>query len=253
MSVAPVRPWTARLAIRFAFILAVALLPAGIIAFVQTNALEREIRVRSEVALIGSTIKAAAEETALISRVRGMVGSLAGALPSVVDDPEACSELMRRVAEMEPSIKVAAFIPLSGEMTCSSADITHDFNSDPQFEEIAAAEAPYFLVNPVGPISGVSILGISHPVYDRQGEYIGYAGMSIPHASLRELAFTAFFERSGFDSPVLYWTFDKSGRMLSSNRDLITWGPKERYFRTPASTANGRPIPWRPSSRVSST
>jgi len=214
------RPWFSRLAVRFAFILSIALLPAAVISFLQTNALEREVRSRSEVALIGSTVQAAAEETALINRMQGLVAAVASAVPSVVNDPAACHQTLRNIAATEPRVQVAAYIPLSGIMTCSNLGAAHDFSTDEVFKTTIQARTPTFVVNRRSEISSTSILGLSYPVYDPAGEYIGYAGVSLPHATLRELAFSAFFELSGFDDPVLYWTFDINGQVLTSNHEL---------------------------------
>ncbi|MGV8984719.1 MAG: sensor histidine kinase [Cypionkella sp.] len=214
------RPRSSRLAIRFAIILALALLPAGFIAFFQTNAFEHEIQVRREVALMGATIQAAAVETDLIARMRGMVAILSSAVPEVLDDPKACNDLMIKVAALEPSASLVAFIPLSGMMTCSSSGRKFDFSDSPQFQRALNAKAPYFVVNPNGPISGTSVLGISHPVYDDSGAYVGYAVMSLPHKTLKELTFSTFADRSDLYAPVVFWTFDGEGTLLTANIEL---------------------------------
>ena len=220
MIVADRRPFASRFAVRFAVILALAMLPAGVVAFVQTKALKAEVQARSEVALMGATLQAAAAETDLIGRVRGMVGSLAGAVPYVLNDPVACKDLMHRVAAVEPLASLVAFTPKSGLMTCSSSDRTYDFSKSPLFQRMVNAREPYFVVNPNGPISKTSVLGISHPVYDSGGTYLGYAVMSLPHKALRELRFSSLIERNDMKAPVVFWTFDKEGTLLTSNLDL---------------------------------
>ncbi len=220
MTSTPRRHFASRFAIRFAIILALAMLPAGFFAFVQTKALEQEIQVRSEVALMGATLQAAAAETSLIGRVRGMVGSLAGALPYVIDDPQACNDLMLRVAAVEPTASLVAFVQSDGKMTCSSSGRVHDFSDNVLFQQVRDAKAPHFVVNPNGPISGTSVLGISHPVYSADGAYIGYAVMSLPHAALRELRFSSLIERGDQEAPLVFLSFDKNGTLLTSNLDL---------------------------------
>jgi two-component system, sensor histidine kinase PdtaS len=221
MTQGPRRHFASRFAIRFAIILALAMLPAGFFAFIQTKALEQEIQVRSEVALMGATLQAASAETSMIGRVRGMVGSLAGALPYVIADPKACSDLMLRLAAVEPTASLIAYVPVDGKMTCSSSGRVHDFSGNPLFQEVRDAKAPHFIVNPNGPISGTSVLGISHPVYDANGTYIGYASMSLPHEALRELRFASLDRRSDPNAPVDFWTFNKDGTLLTSNLDLV--------------------------------
>jgi hypothetical protein len=115
------RPYASRFAIRFAIILALAMLPAGVIAVVQTTALEAEVQARSEVVLMGATLQAAAAETSLIGRVRGMVGSLAAAVPAVLDDPDACNVLMLRAAAVEPTASGFMTFPATRFLTASPA------------------------------------------------------------------------------------------------------------------------------------
>jgi two-component system, sensor histidine kinase PdtaS len=214
------RPYKSRLAVRFALILALALLPAGFIAFVQTAALEREVRGRTEAALLGATLQAAAAETGLIGRVQGMVGALAAAIPHVADDPDACIALMDEVAAAEPLASVVALVPLSGLMTCSSGGRTYDYSEIPLFKQIIAAEAPYFWVNSTGPLAGTAVLGISRPVYDMQGTYIGYAVMTVTQVSLDALRYEALAAGAGLSTPAVFWTFDRNGQILTSNVDL---------------------------------
>jgi two-component system, sensor histidine kinase PdtaS len=220
MTTAEQRPYASRFAIRFAIILALAMLPAGVIAFIQTKALENEVQARSEVSLMGATLQAAAAETSMIGRVRGMVGSLAGAVPYVLDNPKACIELMARVSAVEPLASLVAFVPVSGLMTCSASGKPYDFSDNPLFKSIVTERKPYFVVNPRGPVSGTSVLGILHPVFDNAGAYVGYAVMSLPHNALKELRLSSLIERNDMDVPVEFWTFDSEGTLLTSNLDL---------------------------------
>jgi two-component sensor histidine kinase len=213
------RLYGSRLAVRFAIVLALAMLPAGIIAFVQTKALETEVQTRSEVALMGATLQAAAAETSVIGRVRGMVGSLAAAVPYLLNDDAACNELMRRVALVEPLASVVAFVPSSGMMTCSSVDRVYDFSDDPLFQEVRDVQTPYLWINPVAPVSQTSVVGISHPVYDKTGNYVGYAVMTVPQKALKELRLSSLLDRNEMDLAVALWTFDSHGTLLTSNLD----------------------------------
>lgn len=216
------KPYSSRLAVRFAVILALALLPAGFVGFVQTKTLQNEVQARSEVALMGAALQAAAAEVTLINRVRGMVATLAITVKDVIGDEAACNELMSKVAIAEPTASLAAYVPVSGQMTCSSVGRVYDFAENPLFRSIVEARSPHFVVNPNGPISGTSVLGISHPVYDAYGTYLGYVVMSLPHEALTELRFAAFDGRNEFNTPLVFWTFDNGGMLLTSNAELST-------------------------------
>ena len=214
------RPFASRFAIRFAIILALAMLPAGVIAFVQTRALQSEVQARSEIGLLGATLQAAAVETSLIGRARGMVGSLAGAMPYVLDDPKACNDLMLRVGALEPAASLVAFVPVSGKMTCSSSGKQFDYSGIPLFHTIISKRQPSFFVTPHGPVSGTSLVGVVHPVLDDAGTYVGYTVIALPHKALKELRFESLIERNDLKVPLVFWTFDNQGTLLTSNLDL---------------------------------
>ena len=225
------RPGSSRLAIRFAIILALALLPAVFLALVQTWALEGEVEGRSRAALFGATLQAASAETSLIGRVQGMVGSLAAAVPAVLDDTTACIKLMDGIAESEPLASVVAFVPVSGLMTCASGGRVHDFSSDILFQKVRDTQAPYFWVNPRAPVAGTAVLGISQPVYDRDRSYLGYAVMTISQETLGLLRYPSLAQVGNLLAPAIFWTFDREGTVLTSNVEadaLAPYLPSER-------------------------
>ena len=236
----------ARLSVRFALILGFALLPLGLIAFAQTKSLESEVRARSEAALLGTTLRAAEAETGLILKARGIVGSLALAIPEVLDDDTACIDLMKRVAKLEPAAVFVGYIPFNGIMTCSSAGKVYDFSKNPLFPRIRDLRAPSFVVNPNGPVAKASVLGILDPVFDKSGAYVGLAAMSLPHQLIRNLHVGSLPPDTGTVMPVVFWTFDAEGNLLSSNIDLAdaaTRVPKDmplgQFIKTQGQVFNG--------------
>lgn len=209
-----------RLSVRFAIILAVTLTPMALIALIKTNDLENEVRARSEAALLGTTLRAAESETGLILRMRGLVAGLAQALPEVVDDPQACTRLMQNVARQEPAALVVAFVPVDGLMTCVSTGQPHDFAGGPLLARMNASRTASFVINQTGPISGVSILGLSDPVHDLSGAFIGTAGISLSHQMLQGLQAASIMPENWPVLPVTLWTFDRDGTVLGSNIGL---------------------------------
>jgi len=209
-----------RLSVRFALILALALMPMGVVAFVQTHNLQAEVRARSEAALLGTTLRLAETETGLIQKARGLVGSLAQALPEVLDDNKACTDLMKRIAKLEPAASLVAFVPSSGMMTCSSTGKTYDLAENSVFRLMRDRRESSFVVDRNGPISGTSVLGISDPVFGSSGAYIGLAVISLPHRTLMNLQEDALTQDNSPVMPIVFWTFDGEGTMLSSNIDL---------------------------------
>lgn len=215
--------------------LGLALIPIAIVAFLQTSALNQEVRNRAESGMLGTTLRAAETETTLIRRAQGIVAGTAQAVPDVVGDAAACSALMRRVAATEPAASLVAFVPLSAIMTCSNQDKTYDFTDNELVAEMLQSQTSQFVVNRHAPVSGSSILAISEPVFDANGSYLGYVSMSLPHDAIAAMQSESNDMGNGDYSLSAYWTFDKKGEILTTSTDMddiAAYLPKNRAMIT---------------------
>ncbi len=217
MSVRHWRTALRSLSFQFAFLLAIALLPIGAVALIQTVNLEDEAQARTASALVGAALRAAAQETQFIVRTQGTVVGLAAGVGAVVDDPIACADLMQNVARQDSAMTLVAFIPVSGVMTCSNTGKTHDFSASPRFAEVRDSRVATFSVNTAGPVSGTSVLGLSYPVFDTANTYVGFVSISLSHDALADMAGVAPTGLGADHPPVAFWTFDKTGMVLSAN------------------------------------
>ncbi|MFN4157199.1 MAG: sensor histidine kinase [Gemmobacter sp.] len=202
------------LSVRLSALLAVALLPIGMVAFVQTSGAMREARERSEAALTGEVLQSIQTEMRLIQRAQGLVRALAALPLETLRDDMACNRIMQRVKASTDNYSLVGFIPLSGRMSCSSSGQTMEFSGNPLFEEMAGAEDFAFVANLRGPVSGTSILGVSHVVFDGEGARAGIVSVSIPQERLSLLA--ASERASGSRLPLLV-TFDAEGELLTAS------------------------------------
>lgn len=207
---------TQRLGVRLATLMAVALLPLGIVAHLQTSNLTREAQGRNEEALMGETLRAASGEINVISRARGMVAALAASVPEVIGNDASCSSVMARALAELPEAALLSFVPQSGLMTCASNGVTFDYSGNPLFDKVILERNPVFMVSP-GPVTGKSVLGVVRPVFDAQGAYLGYAGAWLPHEELRVMQDIAGAEA---DKGVQFWTFNKQGEVLTASMGL---------------------------------
>ncbi|MDI3335562.1 sensor histidine kinase [Defluviimonas aestuarii] len=204
---------TQRLGFQIAFLLAVVLLPLTAMSVVRSSALVKEARARSEAALVGETMHAAARELQFIQEARGTVAALAGAIPAFVDDVEACSTIMREVATESARYSLVAFIPPDGIMRCSSSGKTHDFSDSSLWRQIDESPEPMIVVNRRAPVSGTSILGIAHPVFGEDGERLGTVSVSVPHEAL----IVPEPADSLSERPLEIVTFDAEGEILTAS------------------------------------
>ena len=214
------RQFASKLSNRFALILALALMPIGIIAFDQTDTLEDEIRARSGAALLGATLRAAQAETGVILHAQGLVGALALALPDVVADPAKCNALMSEVVKLEPAAAVVQFVPYDGLMTCSSSGESYDYSTNQTFLQVRAQTEPSFAITSYGPVTRTSLLIIFRPVLASDGSTLGFAVMGLPHNKLRDLKLEGVDLTAIKGGLSLLWTFGRSGTVLTSNTTL---------------------------------
>ena len=209
MTSVPLRPVFQRLGFQIALVLAIVLLPLMLISMVNSVRAVDEMRVRSEAALTGETMAAGANTVRQIQEARGAAAALASMIGPLLGDDAACSAAMARMRAAQPQYSLIAFVPRDGIMRCSSAGKTHDFSQSPIFKEVLRAARPSFSANRKGPISGTSVLGISHPVFDSRGVSLGFVTLSLPHGKLDVMAAAA--DPAG---PLELMTFDREGEIL---------------------------------------
>jgi two-component system, sensor histidine kinase PdtaS len=217
---APVRD---RLGARLAFMVALAMLPLGLLGLLQSQSVMRETQARAEMAVMGETVRAAAPEIRLIQSAQSIAAAAAQTIGPYVDDPAFCAQIMADVAAQEPAISLMAYVPLSGFMTCASTGSPFDFSTHPLFLKVAALDHPGFVVNPKGPVSATSVLGLSHPVYNASGQRVGFISISIPHQALNTAQLiggqTSNDDLTVSEAAALL-TFDAAGTILTATGRL---------------------------------
>ena len=148
-----------------------------------------------------------------------MAAAMANTVLPYIADAEACNRVMAALAAQESAISLAAYVPLSGLMTCASTGKPFDFSNHPVFAKLARLDHPGLVVNPRGPVSGTSVLVISHPVLDASGTRIGFVSISLPHLALNNAHMSE--DRLGeVRELIALLTFDAEGTILTSSTTL---------------------------------
>ena len=212
---------TQRLGFRLAVLMALALLPLGIVAYAQTRNLTAEAQARTEAALLGATLRAAAGEVGAIQQARGLVQGLSALMPTLAADNARCVAALSGAQEHADRVTLLAYVPVSGLMTCSSTGQAFDYSRNPQFLETLALRDPFFIVNRKGPVLGESVLGVEEPVFDAQGTKIGSVSAWLPHSRLNESSAKDLLAADGTRrTSISFWTFDVQGEVLTSSLGL---------------------------------
>lgn len=210
------RPLSGGLAARIIGFLSVALIPLGVVAYLQTAELSEETRARSQLSLAALTESAASGERQTILRTLGAAQVLGTAANLYQSDKEQCSAIFREYAESRPNITFAGILALDGLIRCSSAGETVDISDSPNFHYILDNPRSTVQLNEAPRISKQSVLVVAEPFFYRNA-LAGYVAISIPAVGLRDR------ELPDPDSDLEeLLTFNSAGQVLSSR------SPRER-------------------------
>lgn len=233
-------PLLGRLGFRLMAAVGLALLPLAVLSYVQAERVDHEATARAEAALIGETLRAAAPQTDAIRRIQGGAAALAVSIVPVVDDVARCTAVMQAYARDEPLLSLAGFVQTDGMMNCSSTGVPFDFSAYPQVASFVADPRPMVVVNPNGPVSGESVLGILHPVRGADGALLGFIATSMPHRALQPQPFRTA-EVTATDRPLALATFDRDGTVLTAMNGIDTVTQRLPADRTLADLAAAAP------------
>ncbi len=215
----PRPPFFHRLGFRLAALLAVALLPLGLISLLQANAWLDAAQQQRAAVLMGETLRVSAPVTGFIREAQGTASALARTVGPLLDDEAACDAAMSQLVSISPQYSVAAYVPVSGDMTCASNGAAHDYSGDPVFQDLIRDLRPKIIVNPRGPVSGTSIVLVVQPVVGETGGYSGYVALALPHAALSAEAPIPDAGGGLRDAPD-FVTFNRDGVVLTASTGL---------------------------------
>lgn len=198
------------LLVRLAALMTFALLPLGLIALYQTNAVVEEANRLSHASLLAHTQQAAAKERELLQRAGGATEGLAAAIVPV-SYGSGCADLMKAFVQGQNPFTFAAFITPGGKMECSSDGSTGDVSEKWMFLKAQQAARLSFAVGEgiLGP-GGPQLVATS-PV-QRAGTLLGYVSIAIPHQLTKSLASTRWAEQG-----IRFVTLDAQGEILSAS------------------------------------
>ena len=222
-----------RLSYRFALLLAIALLPVGLIALLQTSAVVKEAKAAADSAIIGVTVRSADREMNTIREAQSSVEALAQAIVPVLDDEVSCRQIMDEVKRTHTQYSLVAYVGPDLQMRCASEGRTFDFSDDALAQRLRDEGVPQIFVNPDAPVSGQPILAVTYPVADTGG----FISISIPQrmispprtmdpsmARIERAATLATYTREGH---IITGTVEMSelDQILPRNRELADLHP----------------------------
>jgi len=214
--IAAIRLASQGLAFRIAALLAVALIPIGVIATIQTvRVFERADRA-AEANLLALTGDAATGEEALFRAAFGAAQAIAAYVPSIEGDEVECQRVLQEFLRRAGSYSYAGYVNREGVVSCASSGMGTDVrNRSVVYADMRADPRPRAAVNRDAPISRESVVVLATPLIDRAGEFDGYVSISLPHSEIFRS-----FEEFQRERPVDLITFNGDGQVLSAEGGL---------------------------------
>lgn len=176
---------TRSLSARIAVLMTVAMLPVGLIAVYQTQAVIDSARQQSRTSLMSQIRSEAAAERELIENAVATSNGLAVLIAKLGEGN--CDDILRGFVEGNENYIFAGFIRSSGWLACSSTGDTMDLSGRDTVRRALERGGSSVQLVQEGAITGRSIVIVTQPVRN-DDEIIGFVSLSIPHATvLRKL------------------------------------------------------------------
>lgn len=197
------------LAFRVLLFLSLALLPIGLIGFIQTQQIAEQSKRTAELSLIAVTEQAAATERALLQEAFGAGRALTSVVKLVQDNPQRCSDFLHAYKEEISEYRLIGFITVDGRMDCSSTHQSYDLSATTIFQDTVARSVRTVTAVDHGRVSGAAVVVVTIPVFE-EAEIIGYFFISVSRDSLevQEMA-------DPTRSPLSLITFNDSGEITT--------------------------------------
>lgn len=223
-------PFRSGITRRLAIINIVALLPMLVLCVMLTQALMRAINDNQAQAALGLTIRAADGEIRLISAAQVLARTLSETPIEVLKNPELCRTVIDAVARAQQEFSLIGYIAEDGQMRCASQGRVFDFTGTELLSNMNKTPGLTTQLERFGPVSGVPILSISHPVLQPDGTRDGVITVSVPQHVLRSDQPIHLEKDVSPALPDALLTFDKDGQLLTSSvevSDALTLLPRD--------------------------
>ncbi|MEL6678319.1 MAG: sensor histidine kinase [Pseudomonadota bacterium] len=200
------------LRIRVVVLLAIALLPLGLIAILQTRATVLENERLAEASIINETERAARQKREVMLLGFGAAAAIGEMALQKLGNLNACSDLLASFVDDTESYVFAGFIEADGIMRCSSTRAVFDFSDRDGFKRIKATPRPWIQLRAAGAITGLPVLIVTKPVYE-YGTLVGFISLSIKWDDRRQTILGRDVEEEGYKLIL----FDHEGQLIASD------------------------------------
>ncbi|WP_298493485.1 histidine kinase dimerization/phosphoacceptor domain -containing protein [uncultured Maritimibacter sp.] len=235
--IATLRERSRTLTFRIAALLALALLPVGIISVATTYQLLNRAEEDLADTLLALTSDAAQEPEAAIRTATGVAKTLVSLVPVLRANGWPCEGPLASLLRDTPELSLVAYVQRDGNVACASSGQGNSLAERPMHNEFTERPGPRVKFNVAPSISNVPVIIVSLPVVT-DGDYDGYVVASIPHRKL-----TSPIDTTGPEQrPLELVTFNAEGDVLTSSSGMEDVGRHLPLNRSLAALAGGEEV-----------
>ncbi|WP_417210680.1 sensor histidine kinase [Antarctobacter sp.] len=201
------------LSARIAVLMTIAMLPVGLIAVYQTQAVIDSARLQSRASLMSQIRSGATSERELIENALAASNGLAVLIAKLGEDN--CEDILRGFVDGNENYIFAGFVRSSGWLACSSTGDTMDLSERDTVRRAMERDGTSVQVVQNGAVTGRSIVIVTQPVRDDDDEIVGFVSLSIPHATV-----LSKLEDSGSEGGLRIAAIDIEGDLIAASLGL---------------------------------
>jgi len=169
---------------RIAALLAVTLLPIGLISVTQTVLLSRQEDERARASLLALTTDAASGEEGQIRTAIGAANAVASILPGLRASGWDCRDGLQTLLETSGIFSYAGYVDGNGDVICASDGEGLNVKDGVIFNQMRQNPVTRVSIVLDAPVSGTAVVLTSVPILQPDGTFDGYVSVSLPHREL---------------------------------------------------------------------
>ncbi len=197
---------------RIAALLALTLLPIGLISVTQTALVSKQQQERAQSALLALTADAASGEEGQIRTAIGAAKAIAATLPGLRASGWDCRESLIQLLDTSGIFSFAGYIDGNGDVVCASGGDGLNVSDEVGFKMMRDNPVTRVSIILEAPISKTAVVVTSVPILRPDGSFDGYVGVSLPHRQLFREA-----DQLAENTLIDLITFNSDGVVLTSD------------------------------------
>lgn len=199
------------LTFRIAALLALALMPIGMISVYQTYQLFEEVDQRERANLLALTVEAADREISYIRNAFGVAAAVAAIAPALDQQGDECPARLSKVVEADPEVVFVGYVDAAGRLACASEAQGQDLSQTVLYAQMSGRPVQTVNVQMHSTVLDMAVINVTHPVFE-EDRFAGYVVVSLRHDLMRPR-----LRQPVANFPLNLITFNADGELLTTD------------------------------------